>query len=756
MKKLFLAIAVTLAFLAGYSGGESKAYPAGGVWGRGEYNGYFTNENDTYGAEVLRPVYDNEAFPSNINSATEFINFIKYTKLDIDGNNSGTLRDRTGAAFIIHTMIGSSLARRWYAPSAAQISEWEARVRFAEANGRISWRSNYSFRLNSFWQGGVTGTSPRDDAFYDDSGTLPAMLFRNAAGTVVYALKWDCGNPVGTTALGPLPDDTAPFNMDGFTTVNDTTPIPGQAITFTHHIENIGTGTSPTITRWHINNLTGAITQGPFNSGTFTAGQEKSFNEAYTVPLSAVPGSQICRNVRYSPNTSAGGTENGDRACATVQYSFTLRPTITTLVNGAPLPASSVAEPGDTVQFQYAVVNSGVTISTSAACTLYRNAFTGYHPAPTPAESTAGWAATAITPPCPFVFPPGNTPLTTANETIVLGGADINRSLCRILELNPETFGGGPVRAEACVQVGAKPYLRVFEGDVSVGNGQSPTCTNSNSGIATWNKESPTFGGAGATYAAYAIGQINDFATAYGNAAGAAPGRGLAFANTTASGTSIFGGSFGSLPCIPDYYARRLLMPTTPLPSSTLSTLNGLRAYTTAGPIALRGNINPGQQSTIYVDGDVLIEDDITYSGSGWSTENMPLLQLVVRGNIYIAEDVTQMDGVYIAQPSNATNGVIYTCANPGLPGMAVSTNDTSVLSRCDTQLTVNGAFIAREVQFLRTRGTLSQSTPAETSTSANIAEVFNFTPAVWIQQPVVPSDMQQGYDAITSLPPVL
>jgi hypothetical protein len=132
----------------------------------------------------------------------------------------------------------------------------------------------------------------------------------------------------------------------------------------------------------------------------------------------------------------------------------------------------------------------------------------------------------------------------------------------------------------------------------------------------------------------------------------------------------------------------------------------------------------------------------------------MPLFQLVVRGNIYISESVTQLDGIYIAQPTSATNGNIYTCASAS--GVPVATNDTAIYTRCSNTLTVNGAFIAREVQFLRTRGTLSQSSPAELSTSGNIAEVFNFSPATWIQQPPVPTDMLEGYDAITSLPPVL
>jgi hypothetical protein len=78
-----------------------------------------------------------------------------------------------------------------------------------------------------------------------------------------------------------------------------------------------------------------------------------------------------------------------------------------------------------------------------------------------------------------------------------------------------------------------------------------------------------------------------------------------------------------------------------------------------------------------------------------------------------------------------------------------------TLASQCNTKLTVNGGFVARQVQLLRTAGTLKQSSAAEGSGSANIAEVFNYSPMLWISQP---SDAQSAvkYDAINGLPPVL
>ena len=133
----------------------------------------------------------------------------------------------------------------------------------------------------------------------------------------------------------------------------------------------------------------------------------------------------------------------------------------------------------------------------------------------------------------------------------------------------------------------------------------------------------------------------------------------------------------------------------------------------------------------------------------------MPMLELVAKGNIYIANGVTQLDGLYVAQPNGATGGNIYTCAQPVLPATAYPIDNT-LSGNCHNGLTINGAFVAKQVRFMRTRGTLYQSNAAEPSTSANIAEVFRFSPAVWMAQPPNQTNGVLEYDAIASLPPIL
>jgi hypothetical protein len=438
---------------------------------------------------------------------------------------------------------------------------------------------------------------------------------------------------------------------------------------------------------------------------------------------------------------------------------FNLSPSISVLVNGAASTSGSFVEPGDQVTFRYAVANNDGGTSASTACTYRRATHTGYS---TAAPSTAFTPSGANCPP-DRTFPPWSNTI-TAEEVITANPA--NSSLCRSFTVNPTAPSGGSITRQACVHVAAKPYLQVYGGDVSAGGGlaTSPGSPNSCSqsaraAIIGWNKRAAgvpaveQYAGAGVQYAASALSAIFDSATSFGNGAGAAARpAGLSFANIGAVvANGQFGGTFGSVSCIPDYYAA---MPagTTPNLGSSVSANMASGVYYRNGNLQLNaGTISSNRDIVLYVNGNVYISGSIGYSGS-WTLANIPSFRVIVRGNIYIGNGVSQLDGLYVAQPSNSSTGVIYTCATgmgaPVVPGGNLG-------SLCSGKLTVNGSFAARQIQFLRTRGTLRGSIATEGSGSANIAEVFNYGPAFWIPQPTGLAG-GEGYDAITSLPPVL
>lgn len=428
---------------------------------------------------------------------------------------------------------------------------------------------------------------------------------------------------------------------------------------------------------------------------------------------------------------------------------YNLQPIINPTINGAAAGAGQAAEPGDVIGFEYRVRNTTGTPSAVTNCTTRIVNHVGYFPTPPVPEG----GGTPIPNNCPRTFGSfANEPLMGAPATVV---AAANQTVCGTLFISPATPSGNTEATEICIPVASKPYLKVYGGDVSVGAGLPGSCTtNNNAAITAWNKGSTGgYAGAGVQYAAFAMQTISEFATTQGNTGAGAPvPTGMSFANTSTNvGTGNYGGAFGSATCITDYFAQKPTTGVLPLASLT----SGEGVYQASGNTTFPGgNINPNDKISVYIDGDLFISGSIRFVGS-WNPNTMPMLKVVVRGNIYIGSGVQQLDGIYIAQQTGAgAGGTIYTCATGfGAPTLA---NGAFYSACAANRLTVNGAFIANSVEFLRSSGSLRGSTAGEASGSANIAETFNFGPAFWITQPDDGSGRMDNYDAITSLPPVL
>ena len=200
--------------------------------------------------------------------------------------------------------------------------------------------------------------------------------------------------------------------------------------------------------------------------------------------------------------------------------------------------------------------------------------------------------------------------------------------------------------------------------------------------------------------AAFALGAITEFVSADGG--GGTPPISLRFSQT--EGNPTYGGNFGHTYCSPDYWADA----PNPLVTPNYAPLN------------------PGEHRAVYVNGDVTIttSNDIQYPAYN-GLDQIPSFYLIVKGgNIYIDKSVTQLDGVYIAMPDGATGGTIYTCTN-GATRYSGTVPTAAAPSGCGTTLTINGAFIANQVKFLRTPGDINNTTAAE---------VFNYGPELWVR----------------------
>lgn len=366
-----------------------------------------------------------------------------------------------------------------------------------------------------------------------------------------------------------------------------------------------------------------------------------------------------------------------------------------------------------------------------------------------------------------------------------------------------------------------RPYFKTFGGDVTVGGwfyeggycstdpssnyqdpkypknptdgiSQSPT----NGGILAFAKDSgaASAGGASSQYAAFTTGGVEgDSAKGYGfYSAGALAVASptaknlLSFANTGFSNPSLWSGLFeGSVRqtnCVPDYYAKMpssgvTLLTTSgvfapPSGSGTFSSYNYFRD--TAPSVwdlnSLSGTttISANTSVTVYIKGNVYIGNNIQYAA--FNANNVPKFALVVQGSIYIAPSVTQLYGVYIAQPLpdpdrpnspvTSDTGNIWTCHD-------ATTNSVQyahpAFLACGNTLVVNGALIAKQVMLMRIKGDIGGASTAEDNlataiSSGNVAEIINYTPAMVIGGPFFGGPSSSSglrVDSLISLPPV-
>lgn len=311
---------------------------------------------------------------------------------------------------------------------------------------------------------------------------------------------------------------------------------------------------------------------------------------------------------------------------------------------------------------------------------------------------------------------------------------------------------------EVCAPVTNKPYLSVYSGDVFAGGnfGEPSSSCETQADINTYNKTAIV--GSGSQLAVTALGIVNGFNSANlrGSATNPSPGSGLTFANNPSLGT------FKSNHCIHDYFAEAAQVDPDAkgaIPPSLDDATGGDYYYpkgTIGLPVTLTGGtIGDKKHVRIFVDGDVAITNNIYFSTAARSSRaDIPSLVIVAR-NIYIGPGVSELNGVFVAQPDTAgVGGTISTCAN-GFTTVALD----SLFGTCNQQLNIFGSFIAKEVKFKRTYGSLRDGTSDSAFGASRAAEVFRFTPELFVTiQPgdATTEDYFKNNDFNTVLPPVL
>lgn len=264
--------------------------------------------------------------------------------------------------------------------------------------------------------------------------------------------------------------------------------------------------------------------------------------------------------------------------------------------------------------------------------------------------------------------------------------------------------------AHNCVTIVNEPYQKAYN-SVSAGGNFSSTGSCTGGGLlAGWNNnQGGSDRGAGSTLSALALIKITGFASAQTSISRSPTA--LSFANTNAADIN----SSADSPSLGGNYdpGGSHCLPTASPPSGT--------TYQ-AGPYTQAGISNFSGSQSLFVNGDVRITGNITYANNT-AIANAPSFVVHATGNIYIDPGVTELDGDYISDHK------IYTCNNATTGGNGFGAASPSnappnnMFSACKNQLLVRGSFVANQVNFARTFGSLRDEQPSGGSPGSSYAK---------------------------------
>jgi len=578
---------------------------------------------------------------------------------------------------------------------------------------------NLTYNINIHWQR-CTGTETRAYAIYGGEEVCPVSGTYGVAGIVTDCVKY-IGSPEYS---GPGNGLTCPEGVNG----QCVTPAFSGARVSANQPSSAGT--SITIPMSVTNNL---WLLAPDAAGTWTVSN------------------QMCQYYK----TGANFTVHNDNRCITLTMSVSWVPTPVppTISCGSVTTSPSNPEPGESFTLTASFSTDGGEHGGSNDPTLY-----SIQVAIPAAGVTAPGRYAAAYASIPWDAGSGSGTL----PNISIGGASALPISIATSGVHPVTYtvvvDGADNTPQTCtgsVTVANKPYFKVYGGDVSVGKGSggSACATNASAGVASWLRlySGGIYAGSGTQLAAFALGSIDGFAS--GQERYTLPRKNLTFANSgSVIANSTYGGDLSpnNMPCAADYWSD------TPAGSSLPAVINPAssttyRSNTNSEIRVVPTGIGVGRSVTVYVDGDAYIASNIMYQPSIYTDiGQIPSFRLIVRGNIYVAPGVTELNGLFVA------TGKFYTCGQAyGQPTPSQLDGDCRI-----NRLTVRGSVIADTIKLSRTGGTLAQSQLAEAWNhnvyslgSDGPAERFIYTPEFWLTGDFDPGSESQSY---RTLPPVL
>ena len=280
---------------------------------------------------------------------------------------------------------------------------------------------------------------------------------------------------------------TIRWTLSPTTAVNKTTVSPGEVITWTHTVKNIG----PSATNrsasaaggTNVNGVDTTYTQVPWAIASgFTSGAVSQKTSTYT-PTSSDVGKTICRGTTVSNPTeiNTGWSGWSDSKCVSVPYNYNLIPTIS-------VPGGNVIEPGSNTKINVTgnINNNGLTKSRPGGnWQISRIVFNG---TPSATQKQGGESSTEA---CDWSkYNSGKRNCNKTNEgtwtgsinngsnfsngmisEFVTGDEPVGTTVCFVLSIQPYAEGSSGWRHSdlKCITYGKKPKVQVWGGDVIAG-----------------------------------------------------------------------------------------------------------------------------------------------------------------------------------------------------------------------------------------------------------------------------------------------
>ena len=464
--------------------------------------------------------------------------------------------------------------------------------------------------------------------------------------------------------------------------------------------------------------------------------------------------------VIYSTSSHASALFTMYRTCANVRGSsvgiplanYTLVPTIA--ANASLGESGSIVQQTSTVTDTDAAPSSGSQWQLSQFVVAPGGNYPGAGNSPSAPAQYYGNGLTKLDGGTGVSFPVGPKVISQAMET--LPDEPVGYKVCFALSVQARSSGdtNWAHSAPVCVVISVKPKAHVLGGDLSAGKSFLGTSVavpfaNIDTSVSTKSISGGVYTfGSWIEYGIFATGIITNAgsASAYAGSGGNAGLQNattcsetlLSFSNasTNAGCDAVSIGNYATSRSIPDVASTFPVVASTPqFGASNLSSTTTQGIYTSSSDLTLTGGsigaasgqAGAGRWVVINApDANVTITGNITYTnGVLTSINDIPQL-IIIAKNIYIADNVTQIDAWLIAKPSaTLSDGVLNTCAYVGGARLA----DTAPLSStiCNKQLLVNGPVMANRLLLRRT------TDPGTGSNSGNAAETFNLRPDAYL-----------------------